>query len=82
MVLVAGGETASAEIYDPASGTWSATGSMGMAQTFHTATLLPGGSVLVAGGSPRGGVYHPSSGTWSTTPPLVTRRAAAERPYC
>ena len=52
-VLVAGGVDgvlSSAELYDPASGTWSATGSMGTARDYHTATLLPNGQVLVAGG--------------------------------
>jgi hypothetical protein len=55
-VLMAGGAsgdlvgTASAELYDEASGTFSPTGSMAVAVSEHTATLLPSGTVLVAGG--------------------------------
>src|SRR5262245_31315551 len=46
-VLVAGGEgngisaLSSAELYDPASGTWGVTGSLTTARYIHTATLLP-----------------------------------------
>ena len=64
MVLVAGGfdstfnATASAELYDPASGTWTATGNLNNARVYDTATSLPSGMVLVAGG--RGcPVYRP-----------------------
>ena len=35
---------------DPASGTWTVTGRLNTARFFHTATLLPNGMVLVAGG--------------------------------
>ena len=55
-MLVAGGydltngDLASAELYDPVSGTWSETGSLANARYGHTGTLLPDGKVLVAGG--------------------------------
>ena len=51
-VLIAGGFLlASAEVYDPATGTFHATGSMATGRgSGHTATLLPNGKVLIAGG--------------------------------
>lgn len=60
-VLVAGGIStaigevvvASAELYDPATGQFTATGDLGAARADHTATLLLDGTVLVAGGFDR-----------------------------
>lgn len=93
-VLVAGGATgvpgmiggtliASAELYDPASGTWTATGSMIDARYGHTATLLGDGRVLVAGGwgnckaagceaLASAELYDPRTGSWSATGSMVT----------
>lgn len=59
-VLVSGGNNqtlggatplASAELYNPATGTWSATGSMSNARAGHTSTVLHNGNVVTAGGS-------------------------------
>ncbi len=58
-MLVAGGwlqtlfgnlTLATAEVYDPATGTWSLTALLGQTRQQHTATLVPGGEVLVLGG--------------------------------
>jgi N-acetylneuraminic acid mutarotase len=87
-VLVAGGATLSgavyvalrsAELYDPATGRWSATGSLTTARGQHTATLLPNGTVLVVGGTNSGALasaelYDPATGTWSATGSLATQR--------
>ncbi len=91
-VLVTGGSrrapsntaTAGCELYDPATGTWSATGSLNESRSAHTATLLPSGQVLVAGGQytiapsnrTSGELYDPHTGTWSLAAPMSDPRAA------
>ena len=62
-VLIAGGfnagPLASAELYDPATGSFSFTGNLNTARYDHTATLLPSGQVLIVGGVT--GLYTPST---------------------
>src|SRR5262245_52568754 len=64
---------------------FTATGSLGADRQNHTATLLPNGKVLVAGGASQfpdfaaeslasTEVYYPASGTWSSTASLGTAR--------
>ena len=77
LVLVAGGQDtsggdlASAELFNPDTGTWTATGSLNTARAGHTATLLPDGQVLVEAGAGTSDiltsaeVYNPSTGTWT-----------------
>jgi Kelch motif/Galactose oxidase, central domain len=80
-VLVAGGGTASAELYNPATRTFSATGRMPVAVAGATASLLTDGSVLVAGGLQRGHqvasaeLYDPATGTWSATGAMKVARS-------
>jgi Galactose oxidase, central domain/Kelch motif len=64
------------------SGVFANTGSLLEARAVHTATLLPNGKVLVAGGAINGGnnsiasaeLYDPASGTWTATGSLTTAR--------
>jgi len=86
-VLVAGGAgnplftpLASAELYDPAAGTFIATGSMTTARIGYTSTLLASGKVLVTGGFANAGalasaeLYDPATGTFTVTGSMTAIR--------
>ena len=79
-VLVAGGADANgnpiatAELFDPSTGTFSTTGSMVAARAHFAATLLSSGNVLLTGGLDVSGnplataeIYDPNAGTFSAT---------------
>lgn len=81
-VLIAGGRgesgaTATAELYDPTTGTWSLTGPMGTARSGHALVLLGDGRALAIGGSGGQGaaasaeVYDPAAGIWSPAAPMA-----------
>ena len=91
-VLVAGGSgnpdgygdnfLTTAEIWDPASGEFSPTGSMADSRIYHTATLLPDGRVLAVAGvvlsiAPLASaeLWDPITGEWTLTGSLKRARA-------
>lgn len=95
-VLVTGGRTgstaatgvvlATAEIYDPATNSWTeTTGPMNVARRSHTATLLPNGKVLIAGGGSgvstftqqpiqSAELFDPATGLFTLIGNMITKR--------
>jgi hypothetical protein len=77
-VLIAGGDFTlpTAELYDPATGSWRFTGNMTRNRVGHTAKLLDDGRVLVVGGYPSENtseLYDPATENWSLTGNTVYR---------
>jgi N-acetylneuraminic acid mutarotase len=77
---------AAAEVYDPVAGTWATTGNLHTGRWGHSATLLPDGSVLVAGGSAvrssqsltalrTAERWDPESGDWTEVDPMTDARS-------
>ncbi len=71
---------ADAEIYNPATGSFSLTGSLNDARWGHTATLLQNGKVLITGGFGTPGalasaeLYDPASGVFTRTGSMSVQR--------
>ena len=81
------GDFNTAELYNPANGKWTFTGSTSALHDTGTATLLPNGEVLLAGGgsgSPDSNrctalaeLYDPKTGRWADTGSMNSARCAA-----
>lgn len=72
--------SATAEIYDVDTGTWSYTGSMNVPRVEGASQVLADGTFLMAGGgmSATAERYNPATGTWSFTSPMSRIRDDAQ----
>ena len=84
-VLVMGGANpagysgllSTAELYDPLTGRWSATGAMSIGRSDFTATLMADGRALVAGGGDNSTeIYDPTAGTFQMGPYMMQGRVS------
>jgi hypothetical protein len=94
-VLIVGGNggasantyRATGQLFDPTTGNWSSTAAAPGARSFHTATLLNDGRVLIAGGRSASSTYvntaitcdpvgDPTLTTWTATPNMPTARSS------
>jgi hypothetical protein len=74
-----GGYLGSAEIYNPATGKFTVTGSLNTPRILHTAHLLASGQVLIVAGNYHGSIsstelYNPATGKFTNGPSLNTPR--------
>jgi len=81
-VLVAGGSSGPAELYDPTTNKFTVTGYMSSFHQYHTATLLADGRVLILGGNDESydivastELYDPVTGTFSNAGNMSVPRA-------